>query len=63
MLNIPLTDYALLVKGYYNRDMADQEFLDRQDVFDLVFFLKNGSWLGSQVYINSWRIVLQDTEL
>lgn len=63
VLNIPLIDYALLVKGYYNRDMADQEFLDRQDVFDLVFFLKNGSWLGSQVYINSWRIVLQDTEL
>ncbi len=63
VLNIPLTDYALLVKGYYNRDMADQEFLDRQDVFDLVFFLKNGNWLGSQIYINSWRIVLQDTEL
>lgn len=63
VLNIPLTDYALLVKGYYNRDMGDQEFLDRQDVFDLVFFLKNGNWLGSQIYINSWRIVLQDTEL
>ena len=30
VFSIPLIDYALLVKGFYNRDMDDQEYLDRQ---------------------------------
>ena len=64
VLSIPLIDYALLVKGYYNRNMSDQEYLDRQDVYDMVFFLdKDGSWMNSYIYINSWKVVFQDTEL
>lgn len=64
VLSIPLIDYALLVKGYYNRSMSDQEYLDRQDVYDMVFFLdKDGSWMNSYIYINSWKVVFQETEL
>ena len=64
VLSIPLVDYALLVKGQYNRTMDDQEYLDRQDEYALTFFLDEGNqWMNSFIYINSWRIVLQNTEL
>lgn len=64
VLSIPLIDYALLVKGNYNRDMDDQEYLDRQDEYNMVFFLDNdGNWLSSSIIINSWRVVLSDVDL
>lgn len=64
ILAIPLKDYALLVKGYYNRAMSDQEYLDRQDEYNLTFFLDEyGNWLSSRIVINSWHLVLQDTGL
>lgn len=64
VLSIPLVDYGLLVKGMYNRAMDDQEYLDRQDEYALTFFLDEGNqWMNSFIYINSWKIVLQDTEL
>lgn len=64
VFSIPLIGYALLVKGFYNRDMGDQEYLDRQDVYDMVFFLDEGDrWLDTYIYINSWKVVLQNSEL
>lgn len=64
VLSIPLKDYALLVKGYYNRNMSDQEYLDRQDEYNLTFFLDEfGNWASSRIIINSWNVILQDTEL
>ena len=54
----------LLVKGHHNRAMSDQEYLDRQDEYNLVFFLDEGDrWINTTIYINSWQVVLQDTEL
>ena len=64
VLTIPLVDYVLLVKGNYNRDMSDQEYLDRQDEYNMTFFLDNGNrWMSSHIYINSWKIVLQNNDL
>ncbi len=64
VFSIPLIDYALLVKGFYNRDMGDQEYLDRQDVYDMMFFLDEGDrWLDAYIYINSWKVMLQNSEL
>ena len=64
VLSIPLKDYALLVKGYYNRNMSDQEYLDRQDEYNLTFFLDEfGNWATGVVIINSWSVVINDTEL
>lgn len=63
VLSIPLVDYALLVKGNYNRSMSDQEYLDRQDEYNLTFFLDGGKWVSSVVVINSWRVVINDTGL
>lgn len=61
VVHIPFIDYALLIKGNYNRNMSDQEFLDRQDEWSMTFFLdKQGTWVSSLIYINQWRIVRSD---
>ncbi len=61
---IPVIDYALLVKGNYHRQMDDQEYLDRQDEYNMTFFLDdNNHWLASTVIINSWRVVLNHADL
>lgn len=64
VLSIPLVDYALLVKGHYNEQMSDQEYLDRQDEYNLTFFLdEDNNWLNTSIIINSWRVVLSEVEL
>ncbi len=64
VFSIPLIDYALLVKGFYNRDMDNQEYLDRQDEYSMIFFLDEGlRWIDSFIYINAWKVVLQDVGL
>lgn len=64
IINIPLIDYALLVKGNYNRKMSDQEYLDRQDTYDLIFVLdEKDEWPGVVLNVNSWRVVLSNPSL
>ena len=64
VIRIPLVDYALLYKRLRYEDMPDQEFLDRQDEYNMTFFLdENYQWLNQFIYINSWKVVLQDAEL
>ena len=61
VLSIPLVDYALLVKGNYNKAMSNQEYLDRQDEYSMTFFLdESGDWISSSIIVNSWRIVLNN---
>lgn len=62
IFSLPLIDLALAIKGYQNRHMGSQEFLDRQDSYNMTFFLDdNRAWAGAVIMINSWRIVYQPT--
>ena len=63
LVRLPLADYALLVKGYYRQNMSDQEYLDRQDEYSLTLFLDEGEWVSSVIYINSWRVVINDASI
>ena len=64
VIHIPLVDYALLYKRLRYEDMLDQEFLDRQDEYNMTFFLdENYRWINQFIYINSWKVVLQESEL
>ncbi|MCD8287302.1 MAG: FimB/Mfa2 family fimbrial subunit [Porphyromonadaceae bacterium] len=62
-----LVEIAKLFKGYYNKDMDDQEFLDRQDEYDVIVFLDKGSdtwsYLTATVDVLAWKVVLQNTDL
>ena len=70
VLSVPLVDYALMVKGNYTNapqfgyEMPDQEYLDREDEYTMIFFHDERNYrMNAFININSWRIVLQDTEL
>ena len=64
VFSVPMIDLALMVKGHANRPMDDQEYLDRQDDYNFVFFLdEQYRWIDSYIYINSWKIVFQNTEI
>lgn len=64
VFNIPLIDYSLLVKGNYNKEMDSQEYLDRQDEYNFIFFVDdNLNWLSATIYVNSWRVVLHNTDM
>ncbi len=41
--------------------MSNQEYLYRQDEYPMTFFLdENNQWINSVIYINAWRIVLNN---
>ena len=63
LVRLPLAEYALLVKGYYRQGMSDQEYLDRQDEYSLTLFLDEGEWVSSVIYINSWRVVINNSSI
>lgn len=64
---IPIIQYALLTRQYYEQayghEMTDQEFLDREDEYQLTFFLSQGRWISTYIYINSWRVVIHDYDV
>ena len=65
---IPVIDYALLAKDYYEdaygHRMDDQEFLDREDEYMMTFFIdENQRWYSAEIYILSWRIVLHNYQV
>jgi hypothetical protein len=64
VLSIPFVDYALLLKSLDRNDLDDQEYLDRQHEYNITFFIDDSDrWVNSYIYINSWRIVLNEEEL
>ena len=70
VLRIPLVECALMFKRaeYDNpsskKQMTDQEFLDREDEYNFMFFLDEyDNWISSSIIINDWKLVYQDSEL
>jgi hypothetical protein len=64
IINLPLLDYIRLVMGYENRNMDLQEYLDRQDEYNMVFFIdERDTWMQAYIYINSWKVVMMDKSL
>lgn len=63
VFEMPLTDFCLAMKGKH-REMDNQEYLDRQDDYNMVFFVDDDhEWVDTYIYINSWRVILQNEEL
>ncbi len=58
IIDIPLIDYLLIVRGKYDVATSNQDYLDRYDDYSLVFFIGEGmEWVKSKIYINGWRVV------
>jgi hypothetical protein len=58
VLTIPLNDYFLAVRSANVASMDPQEFLDRNDDFNMTVLLdKNLDWVSVSINIHSWRVV------
>ena len=65
---IPVMDYALMGKEYYEKEyrypMDEREFLDRLDECVMTLFLdENNNWVSSVIQILSWRVVLSNVDI
>ena len=64
VLNIPLNEYLLLLKSDHFDKMGDQEFLDRENNWSLIFFLDNNhNWIRTHIVVNDWIVRINDAEL
>ncbi len=68
ILPLPLTQYLLLSKNYPNNigDISDQEYLDREDSYTLMFFIQSSDTGIPRIptmKVNDWIIRLNDSEL
>lgn len=71
IVNIPLINYLLLSKSHaisskatQNRTMTDQEYLDRENNWQMVFFLDpKMQWIRTTVVINNWTIRINEADV
>lgn len=68
LFDIPLTQYLLLSRNVDAADMLPQEYLDRQDRYDLIFFLDPTDdplkpYMCMQLKVNGWIIRLNNADL
>ncbi|MCH5228418.1 MAG: FimB/Mfa2 family fimbrial subunit [Muribaculaceae bacterium] len=65
IVDLPLTQLLLHAKGEARSSMSNQEYLDRQDEFTLVFFLgdDNGWNMSAGIYINGWHMSFQYSDI
>lgn len=57
VLSIPIVDYLLLLKSEHFASMGDQQFLDRESRWSMIFFLDSEShWISTHIVINGWIV-------
>lgn len=68
IFDIPLTQYLLLSRNVETTYMPPQEYLDRQDRYNLIFFLDSTNdpqqpYICLQMKVNGWMIHINNAEL
>lgn len=68
IFSIPLSQYLLLSRNAHSATMGEQEYLDRQDQYNLIFFLTPTQdplkpYACFTMQVNNWMIRLNDTGL
>ncbi|MDE5638184.1 MAG: FimB/Mfa2 family fimbrial subunit [Odoribacter sp.] len=66
VIDIPLLNYLRLYKSmlYETADMGEQEFLDRQSNWTMLFLLDSQKrWVKTYIKINDWKVVINETSL
>lgn len=57
VVDLPLNNYLLLLKGEHLASMPAQEFLDRANNYSLVFFLdRDNAWVRMNIVVNNWTV-------
>lgn len=64
VIDIPLLVYLSAIRGFGDRWIKDdQEFLDRQSRWTLMFFLQRNVWVKTTISVNWWTVRINDIEL
>lgn len=64
IINLPLIKYLTGIRGFGdNWIKSDQEFLDRQSRWTLMFFLQSGVWINMRISVNWWTVRFNEAEL
>lgn len=63
VLSIPLVNYLLLLKSERYKSMPPQEYLDRENHWDIILFLNGGRWIDTHIVINDWIVRINNAEL
>lgn len=66
VFSIPIVQWALMLRSANHANMGEQEYLDREDKYNLMVFLADDNkdgWMAMSIYINGWHIVNQEEEL
>lgn len=63
LIDTKLIDLILAAKASEAPDMNVQEYLDRQDTYNLDFTLRiEENWTVFEIYVNNWVVVINDIE-
>lgn len=64
VIDIPLIKYLAATRGFgLNWIKSDQEYLDRQSYWTLIFFLQRNEWVKARVVVNDWTVRVNDIHL
>ena len=64
IIDIPLITYLCAIRGFGDGWIkSDQEFLDRQSRWTLMFFLQRNVWVKARVAVNWWTVRINDIDL
>lgn len=60
VFSIPLVKWALMLRSANHAKMGEQEYLDREDEYNLMVFLADDNkegWMAMYIVINGWHII------
>lgn len=59
IFSIPLVKWALQLRSSNFKNMDDQEYLDREDNYNLMLWLDNdeSGWFGAEIQILDWHVI------
>ena len=64
IIDIPLITYLQATKGFGDSWIkGEQEYLDRQSRWTMMFFLQRNAWVSTRVVVNSWVVRFNDIVL
>lgn len=56
VVSVPIIDYCIMSKSYQKVPLESQDYLDRQDLYPMTFFLdERDEWIRSLICIGSWK--------
>lgn len=62
VIDIPLLNYLMLLRSDLYADWDEQEFLDRQSTWEMLFLLDNNRWVRTYIKINDWTVRVNDIQ-